>query len=237
MKPITVTKYLMPVLVVAALMGTVAIAKLSGAWQTSGRGQVMLDASGLPAPEGIKGWMTLVDVSEIYGLPMGVLHAMLGATSDLPTTTALKDLEKLLPGMAVSSVREYVGAYLDGTTVPGEDPSTTGTPQDAALESNSTAKPLPGVDEENGAAGYGLGQGRDLSLPADGGPLPASGIKGWMTLQDVVTLCQVPMVQLADGLSLPDDVDVQFALRDLAGRYGIEVGAVRDIVETYQSAR
>jgi len=74
-------------------------------------------------------------------------------------------------------------------------------------------------------------------LPADGDPLPASGIKGWMMLQDVVTQCGVPLSQLADGLGLPVDVDAQLALRDLAELYGVEVGAVREFVEAYLATK
>jgi len=120
MKPVAVTKYLMPALVLVALVGSVGIAKLAGAWQTSGRGQVLLDADGSPDPSGIKGWMTLGDVAETYGVPLDVLYSMLGTTNDLPATTALKDLEKVLPGVAVSSVREDVAAYLKGAALPGD---------------------------------------------------------------------------------------------------------------------
>ena len=76
MKPIRVNRFLMPFLVVLALLGSVWVAKAAGLWQTSGRGQVLLDASGQPDPAGIKGWMTLADLSETYGVPLDALYAL-----------------------------------------------------------------------------------------------------------------------------------------------------------------
>jgi hypothetical protein len=118
MKTLPVHKIWMPLLVVVALMGTIGVAKLTGSWQTSGRGQVMLDESGVPDPQGIKGWMTLADVSETYEVPLDVLYALIGAGSDIPATTAMKDLEKLVPGTEVWAVREAVAAYQMGIIAP-----------------------------------------------------------------------------------------------------------------------
>ena len=118
MKTLPVHKIWMPVLVVVALMGTIGVAKLMGSWQTSGRGQIMLDTSGKPDPQGIKGWMTLADVSETYEVPLDDLYALIGAPPDVPPTTAMKELERLLPGTAVWAVREAVAAYQVGIFAP-----------------------------------------------------------------------------------------------------------------------
>lgn len=83
MKAIRINKFPVPVLAVLALLGSVAISKAAGLWQASGRGEVMLDESGQPDPEGIKGWMTLAGVSESYGVPLDALHIMIGAAPDL----------------------------------------------------------------------------------------------------------------------------------------------------------
>jgi len=120
MKAIPVNRYLMPVVVVVALLGSVWVAKAAGVWQTSGRGQVLMDEGGQPDPAGIKGWMTLEYISETYGVPLEALYVMIGAGDDVPAGTALKDLETLVPDMEVWSVREGVAAYLDGSWTPAD---------------------------------------------------------------------------------------------------------------------
>ena len=225
MKAIRVNKYLIPVFAVLALLGSVWIAKAAGAWQTSGRGQVLLDESGRADPMGIKGWMTLTELSETYGVPLDELYNLIGASPDLPSDTALKDLEKLVPGMEVWALREAVAAYQDE---PCEEDSAQEAPQ-----------PTPTPEAEHAPQGAGdargEGRGQGFSLPQDGSRLPGVQIKGRMTLQEVIDACQVPLEYLSAELGLPDDVDTRLWMRDLANHYGIEVGTVRDVVERYQA--
>ena len=122
MKAVRVNKYMLPVLAVAALLGSVLVAQAAGVWQTSGRGEVILDEGGQADPAGIKGWMTLATVSETYGVPLETLYTMIGASPDLPADTEMKELEGLLPGMSVSTVRAGVAAYLDGSWSPADGP-------------------------------------------------------------------------------------------------------------------
>ncbi len=266
MKSIKVNKYLMPVLVVLTLLGSVWIAKAAGIWQTSGRGQVMLDESGQPDPAGIKGWMTLATVSETYGIPLDVLYAMIGADETVPPETELKELEKLVPGTEVWALRIAVAAYLDGAWTPGDaqlapeaveesgmapapvkptliptEPTavpavTTAAPAQQALTPEAGDDHVPQGSGAGGGQGQGLGDGTgsQLVLPEDGSPLPGSQIKGRMTLQEVVDLCQVPLDVLTAELGLPEELDTQMRMRDLAGQLGIEVSTVREIVERYQ---
>jgi hypothetical protein len=236
MKAIRVNKFLMPVLVVLTLLGSVWVAKAAGLWQTSGRGQVLLDDSGQPDPAGIKGWMTLDDLSETYGAPLEDLYVMIGAGPDLPSGTALKELEAVVPGFEVSAVRAGVAAYLDGSWAssdgPLPEPEVTVTPQPEALPTTSEDHVPQGP-----GAGSGAGSGGEIVLPADGSPWPGSEIRGRMTLQEVVDLCQVPLEVLAAELGLPEDIDAQLRMRDLADQMGIEVLTVREVVDRYQANR
>lgn len=274
MKPLKVNKYLVPVLVVLTLLGSVWVAKAAGAWQTSGRDQILMDESGQPDPAGIKGWMTLATIAETYGVPLHVLYAMIGADETIPPDTELKELEQLVPGTEVWALREDVAAYLDGTWTPGaaqqapepvNESGTTPTlvpaeatpvpvePTSAPVEPTAVpAEPTaavvePGMTPEStedhvpqGPAGggqgqgYGEGPGPELELPEDGSPLPGSQIKGRMSLQEVVDLCQVPLEYLVAELGLPEDVDTQMRMRELAGQLGFEVMTVREVVERYQ---
>jgi hypothetical protein len=122
MKAVRVNKYVMPVLAVVALLGSVLVAQATGVWRTSGRGEVMLDEAGQADPAGIKGWMTLAAVSETYGVPLDALYTMIGAGPDLPADTEMKELEGLLPGVSVTTVRAGVAAYLAGSWSPVDGP-------------------------------------------------------------------------------------------------------------------
>jgi len=128
MKAVRVNKYVLPILAVVALLGSVLVAQAAGVWQTSGRNQVILDESGQADPAGIKGSMTLATVSETYGVPLDTLYTMIGAAPDLPADTQLKELEGLVPDFEVSAVREGVAAYLDGSWSPADGPYGTDLP-------------------------------------------------------------------------------------------------------------
>jgi hypothetical protein len=242
MNPIRVNKYLMPVFVVVALLGSVWVAKAAGLWQTSGRGQILLGADGDPDPAGIKGWMTLAELSETYGVPLDTLYIMIGAESSVPPETAMKDLEKLVPGMEVWAVREGVAAYLAGAwtpdmgrfdalgALPAEGQPTP--PPEPTLVPQPVLTPLP--TDEHTPQGQGEGTGSGAVLPQDGSRLAGGEVKGWMTLQEVADYCQVPLDLLLDELGLPEDVDPQLRMRDLASQMGVEIQAVRDVVTRYQ---
>lgn len=250
---IKVNRYLMPILVVLTLLGSVWVAKAAGLWQTSGRGQILLDESGQANPMGIKGWMTLADIADIYGVPLEALYVMLGVGPEVPPDTALKDLEKLLPGLEVSIIREGVAAYNDGAWRPEDGLYGGGQSGDGAPEPAEppTPTPEPVVTPEPEAtppavieyspqgpgAGDGLGEGSGTGyvLPQDGSPLPGAQIKGRMTVQEVVDACQVPLEILVVELGLPEDVNIQLRMRDLASQLGIEVTSVREVVERYQA--
>jgi hypothetical protein len=236
MKAIRVNKYWVPVIAVLALLGSVWVAKAAGAWQTSGRGVILVDESGQADPEGIKGWMTLYDVSSVYGVPLQALYTMIGADPEVPPKTALKDLEKLVEGMEVWAVRAGVAAYQEGSWTPA-DGRYTGEAIEEPSQPTPTPTPVhvPQGDGEGRGEGYGEGEGEGFALPQNGSRLPGSEIRGRMTLQEVVDYCQVPLETLIAELGLPDGVDTGLWMRDLANQYGIEVTTMREVVEQYQA--
>jgi hypothetical protein len=242
MKAVRINKYILPILAVLALQGSIWIAKAAGAWQTSGRGEVMLDESGQADPEGIKGWMTLVGVSETYGIPLDALYIMIGAGPDLPAETELKELEALLPGTGVTAIRAGVAAYRDGSWSPADGPFSIEPDEGEAPTPTATPAPTPASEVTptpealHTPQGTGEGTGERLVLPTDGSRLPASEIKGRMTLQQVVDYCQVPLEYLVTELRLPTNIDTGLLLRDVAASYGIEVTAIRDAVQRYQES-
>ncbi len=105
--------YLLPALVIAALLGTVLVSQLTGNWSTTGRNTVIpTTEAGNLSSSGIKGWMTLAQVSETYNIPLEELYTRLHIPADIPAETALKELEPLVPDFEVSTVRTMVDEYL-----------------------------------------------------------------------------------------------------------------------------
>lgn len=246
MKALRVNRYLVPIVAVLTLLGSVWVAKAAGVWQTSGRGQILLDESGQPDPLGIKGWMTLDDISSTYGIPLADLYILIGAEDTVAPETALKDLEKVVPGMEVSAVRGGVAAYLAGLWVPAdgrygdevapeEPPPPTPTAMPTPEPAEAPAAQGTVVDHVPQGQGQGDGSGEGFDLPQDGSRLPGAEIKGRMTLQEVVDYCQVPLDHLIAELGLPDEVDTALRMRDLANQMRIEVVTVREVVESYQA--
>ena len=108
----TVNKYLMPIIAIAALIAVVLGARLTGDWIVSGK-QIPL---GDMTAADIKGWMTLQNVSDGLQIPLPDLYKLAGIPEGaaVPPTTAMKDLEGLVEGFEISLLREAAAAYLGG---------------------------------------------------------------------------------------------------------------------------
>ncbi len=234
----TVNKYLMPVLVLAALFSSVLVAKVTGVWSVSGK--QLLDVQQLSSGDDVRGWMTFQDLSDGYGIPQDTLYALLGVPLDVPAGTALKDMESVLPGFEVSVVREVINSYLQqGQPLDMEsDPEPSGTPVPPVA-----GEPSGGIFESAG----GQQQPADaFDQPADGpgspledssdGVLPGAEIKGRNTLQEIVDQCHIPEADLIRTLNLPPDVDRNTMLKDLAAQgLLVDVESVKDLVTSLQN--
>jgi len=230
-----VNKYILPILLFVAWFGTIGVAKLTGDWATSGKENITVyDAEGNLDPEQIRGWMTLTDVSEAYGIPLEAFYTWLGPVAGLGPETAMKDLEALIPGFETGTVREFVAAYLAGAPLPplfGAEVVPTATPAPPA------ATPTPEAAHTPTGPGAGDGTGEHLTatpLPA-GAILPADDIKGRMTLGEVAAQCGVPLEYLITAMQFEANESPDTALKDLTAKYGIEIEALREVVRTYQA--
>ena len=117
----TVNKYLMPIIAIAALIAVVLGARLTGDWIVSGK-QIPL---GDMTAADIKGWMTLQNVSDGLKIPLPDLYKLAGIPEGaaVPPTTAMKDLEGLVEGFEISLLREAAAAYLAGSGAPAQAPA------------------------------------------------------------------------------------------------------------------
>lgn len=197
-----VNKYLLPLLVATALLGSVGIAQATGLWEVSGKQAIA--PGGLTSSEDVRGWMTLQQIADGFGLGLDDLYHLAGVPQEVPPETALKDLEAVLTDFETSSVREALSVYLG--EVPAPQPATEerapATPTPVAL-----TMPTPEVIP---TAYFG-----PTLLPA-GEILPAAEIKGRHTLLEISAQCAVPLADLLVRLGLPGDTNQTVAVKELA---------------------
>jgi hypothetical protein len=225
-------KYLLPILFVVALLGSVGIAQAAGWWTTSGRDVVLTDAEGQPDPAGIKGWMTLADVSTTYGVPLDLLYQQLGIPAEVSPDTALKDLEAVVPGFEIELARTVVTDYLAGTVAEPSPTAADPTPTPVATSSGAVTPATTPIKGE----GDGTDADRPTPTPLPAGYiLPADQIKGRMTMREVVDQCAVPLEYIYQKLGIASGEDPAQPVKDIMAKYGFEVSALQAVVAEYQS--
>lgn len=217
-----VHRYVLPALALITLLGSVGVGQLTGVWATTGKGAIQLDASGAADPQGIKGWMTLQQISDTYGIPLAELYRRIGAPSDMAPETPVKDLEAKLPGFETALVREQVAAYRQEH------------PESISMSSSPVPSPAAGASPSAAPAATARFSGATPTALPSGQP-PVSEIKGSMSLADVAERYRVPVAYLAEKLKLQPNEDPKQLLKDLASKYGFEVEAVRTLVAEYQA--
>jgi hypothetical protein len=109
-----VNPLLAPALFIVILLGTIAIAQLTGGWIISGRTTIN---TGELAIDDIKGWMTLQQVMDGVRISKEDLYALVNLPSDIPTTTALKDLESVVPDFETSTLRDALTKHQETAPV------------------------------------------------------------------------------------------------------------------------
>ena len=222
-----VNRYLVPVLALVLLLGTVGVAQLTGNWIVSGK--ELINVEQMTSSADIRGWMTLEHDAAALKIDLPVLCDLAGIPADISPATPLKDLEQIMPDFETSAVRDAVAVYLGEatpvaptTTVVAATPAPTPTPVATQPPITPTAVHLPQGD----SAGTGAGP---TPLPPVT-RLAASEIKGRHTLQEIADQAEVPLDALLTELGLPPDADPAQAVRDL-----VESGQVAE-VETVRAA-
>jgi hypothetical protein len=224
-----VNRFLMPLIVIVALLGTTFIAQAAGFWSTSGR--TSIDPESMTSAD-IKGWMTLQQVMDGLSVSKEELYGVGGIPLDIPAETALKDLEGIVPDFEISTLRDKLAAPANPIEplVPSEAtplPQPTATPQP-----ESTPVHTQLITGTHTGDGTGIGP---TPLPL-GQVLPADQIKGRLTLREVSDQCAVPLDQLLAVLNLPPDTDPNVAIKDLISQGKLsEVTVVKDAVAKLQA--
>lgn len=220
-----VNRFVLPLAVIAALLGTTLAAQAAGWWSTSGRSEV---APGNLTPADLKGWMTLQQVIDGLGIAPDELYPLAGIPEEVPPDTALKDLEALVPGFEISTLRDKLTAWAAAGTVEPTVP--TPAPISTRMPTSEAVATVPQPTLAPPAAGHADGTGTGPTpLPA-GSILPADQIKGKLTLRQVSEQCGVPLDALLAELELPATADPDTAIKDL-----ISQGSLTDVDQVQAS--
>lgn len=217
-----VNRFLIPILALVALFGTVLVAQATGNFATNGRAGT--DLARL-TPADLKGWMTLQDVMKGLGISQKDLYAAGNIPSTIPVTSALNKLEAQVPGFSVTSLRDALKVKLN----PSQPASTQPTPSAGA---GAVPTPVAPVSQTGTSA---TTHATPTPLP-QGQILPANQIKGSMTLRTVSQQCAVPLDQVMIALKLPAETDPNMLIKDLVSQGKIaEVSAVQKVVAELQN--
>jgi hypothetical protein len=242
---VRVNKWLLPILALVLILGTVGIAQAAGLWVVSGR--EMVDLAQLTGGDDVKGWMTLQQVADGTGIETTALVAKLGLPADLAPETVLKEIEGIVEGFDITAVRAVVDESLGLTPAAADEATTQEVPAaeaeaEASLaakaiaepmaEPTSLATPLATPTAAHAPTGTGTGTGDGEDQPA---VTSAASIKGSHTLQQIVDGTGVDLAALVSTLQLPAGTDPQTTVRELVqgGRLS-EVDEVRTAVAALQ---
>lgn len=109
-RSLNINLFVYGVLVVAVFLGVIQAFQLAGVWSVSGKmtaGGDKIAATGAD-PNEIKGWMLIEDVLTAYNVPKADFYQKFNIPADLPTSAALKDIEKNASGFSVSALRTWL---------------------------------------------------------------------------------------------------------------------------------
>jgi hypothetical protein len=174
----------------------------------------------------LKGWMTLQQVIDGLQVPKDIVYDLGKIPADVPTSTALKDLEKIVPDFETSTLRDALTARLGTPAASSTVQPTSASAPVTPIVATPNVTPMPtAVPTTHASTGTGTGP---TPLPP-GQVLPADEIKGRMTLQDVSQQCAVPLDKVISGLKLPADTDPNTAIKDL-----IAQGKIADVTDVQQ---
>lgn len=235
--------WIVPVLVLVFLFGSVAVGKATGVWQTSGSDLRTLEGA---LPEDIRGSSTLQAASEAWGIPMADLVSLLGIPADTPAETPFKDLEAYVE---VSVARDLISRYLGLGPVEGEDESEAEsvlTPAEPEAEATLTSEPVvtetavaePEAEDAETAETTEQEAAAGTTPEHEPSPISEEEISGRSSLRQVSESSGMPLEDLYAALNLPADLSPESLLKDLRESIeGFEIEAVRTAVEEYLAAQ
>ena len=123
-------RWLIPLMWVLVVFGTIGASQAAGWWVTGGRQEVSAGGIGV---DDLKGWMTVQQGADGLGVPATVvLEAIADPTGTVVPSTAFKDVEAIVPGFSLDDFREVLRARLGGSAPPSVAPTPTPGPTASA---------------------------------------------------------------------------------------------------------
>lgn len=113
-----VSLWVAPVISVVVLFSSVGVATVTGDWVTGGREQVVHGVR--LTVDDVKGWMTIQQAADGLGVPAWTILELIGPadpSSSLSPSTAFKDVESIVPGFALTTLREQLRSLKPGLPV------------------------------------------------------------------------------------------------------------------------
>jgi|GEM_PF-118591 len=238
-------------LLVAGLLGLVGVSKLAGAWSAKPEAVTFTNTKGALDPGAIRGWMTLNDVSQGYGIPLDRLYRDARLPASVKPETRLNQIATVYKlKFEPDSVRETVSEILlTQGPVAGKAGQPPKAPAGTQAAKPAPAQPSPKWESANSeparqtkAAGAGQGPGAKKQNASAGaeqhGEAEESGVKGFMTLNEVALKTGVPKDYILGKLGIDaSKVDPRLPLREWVHAHGHSVPEIRTIVEEYQKSR
>lgn len=202
-------RWLLPVVWLVVLFGTIGASQAAGWWEVSGREDVV---AGTLTVDDLKGWMSVQQAADGLEVPVEVvIDAIGGAPGAVHPEDVFKDVEVAVPGFSLDDLREILRVRLSPTPAasPSGSPTPSASPSVAVPSATATHVPQP--------TGTGAGE---------------SSVTGQQTLRQVAQAAGIDLAALIAEAGLPADVNPDVALRTLRDTVpGFEMQQVRDAVD------
>ena len=179
-------------------VGSCQVAHLAGWWNTSGKVSVTgenITATGTN-PDEIRGFMTIQEVLTAYKVTWEEFSKKFNLPADTALSAPLNTLEKVSPDFSVTKLRDWLKEKI---SVTGEIPKAAVETPKAAVETPKATVETPKATGETPKA--------TSTNPDD--------IKGFMTIQDVLTTYKVTWEEFSNKFNLPVETALSSPLNTL----------------------
>jgi hypothetical protein len=92
------------------LFAPIWAAQAAGLWTTSGRltgtGQLVVPTGRDPSE--VRGWMTVQQLVDAYGVSLDEFYTRFGVPAETPASTPLSTLEQVAPGFSTATLRTWL---------------------------------------------------------------------------------------------------------------------------------
>jgi len=195
------------VVLLAGMGALVGLSMATGHWQTKASQIVLTDASGQPGPDGIRGWMTLEDISEQLSISLEELYGDNGIPSSVPATTRLNRIHSDYEAeVEPDDIREYVRRRLAGEGIV------------APAQAGFVSPPARQHDPKDPERKQGGGQ----------------PVRGSMTLNEIALTSGVLGDCLAEVLELPACLNPRVPVREWLHEHNLSMDDLREAVQLCQ---